>query len=177
MVIFKGRVHLSTWFEMTGLPPNWVIALSDNGWISNELGFKWLSEVFEPNTAPRVVGKYRLLILDCHGSHATPEFDQFCTERAIITLYIPPHSSHLLQPLDIGCFSPLKRAYDSQIDEFMRLGVSYVDKAEFLPAFIKARFETFFRTQYSQRVDGSRPCAVGSRSSAFNFTDPAIYTA
>lgn len=143
MVIFKGKVHLSTWFEKTGLPPNWVIALSDNGWTSNELGLKWLSKVSEPNTAPRVVGKYRLLILDGHGSHATPEFDQFCTERAIITLCMPPHSSHLLQPLDIGCFSPLKRAYGSQIAEFIRLGVNHVDKAEFLPAFKQARFEAF----------------------------------
>ena len=24
---------------------------------------------------------------------------------------MPPHSSHLLQPLDVGCFAPLKHAY------------------------------------------------------------------
>jgi len=96
MVIFKGKVHLSTWFETTQLPPNWVIALSDNGWTSDELGLKWLSEIFEPNTASKSIGKYRLLILNGHGSHATPEFDQYCSYRSIITLYMPPYSSHLL---------------------------------------------------------------------------------
>jgi hypothetical protein len=143
MVIFKGKVHLSTWFETTQLPPNWVIALSDNGWTSDELGLKWLSEIFEPNTASKSIGKYRLLILDGHGSHATPEFDQYCSDRSIITLCMPPHSSHLLQPLDVGCFSPLKRAYGTQISEFIRLGVHHVDKAEFLPAFMQARIEAF----------------------------------
>ena len=141
MVIFKGKVHLSTWFETTQLPPDWAIALSDNGWTSNELGLKWLTEIFEPNTASKSIGKYRLLILDGHGSHATPEFDQYCSDRSIITLCMPPHSSHLLQPLDVGCFSPLKRAYGTQISEFIRLGIHHVDKAEFLLAFMQARIE------------------------------------
>ncbi len=143
MVIFKARVHLSTWYEDTGAPSNWVIGLSDNGWTNNELGLQWLLQVFEPNTASKTVGKYRLLILDGHGSHATPEFDQFCSKRSIITLCMPPHSSHLLQPLDVGCFSALKRAYSNQIADFIRLGIHHVDKAEFLPAFIKARIEAF----------------------------------
>lgn len=143
MVIFKGKVHLSSWFHKTGLPPNWVIGLSENGWTNNELGLKWLSEVFEPNTAPKVVGKYRLLILDGHGSHATPEFDQFCKEHSIITLCMPAHSSHLLQPLDVGCFSPLKRAYGTQIGNYLRLGIHHVDKAEFLPVFMQARIQAF----------------------------------
>jgi hypothetical protein len=143
MVIFKGKVHLSTWFKTTGLPPNWVIALSNNGWTSDELGLKWLSEVFEPNTASKSIGKYRLLILNGHGSHATPQFDQYCSNRSIITLCMPPHSSHLLQPFDVGCFSPLKRAYGTQISGFVCLGINHVDKAEFLPAFMQARMQAF----------------------------------
>jgi hypothetical protein len=47
-------------------------------------------------------------LLDGHGSHITPEFDQYCLAYSIIVLYMPPHSSRLLQPLDVGCFSVLK---------------------------------------------------------------------
>jgi hypothetical protein len=36
----------------------------------------------------RTVGRYRLLVLDGHSSHATAEFDKFCTERKIIPLYM-----------------------------------------------------------------------------------------
>ena len=75
MVILKGKGHLSTWYEHCQIPPDWVIAVSLNGWTSDQLGLTWLKEVFEPVTSTKTIGKYRLLILDGHGSHATPEFD------------------------------------------------------------------------------------------------------
>jgi len=141
MVILKGKVHLSTWYEHCQIPSNWVIAVSPNGWTSDQLGLTWLKEVFEPSTSSKTTGRYRLLILDGHGSHATPEFDQYCQEKRIITLCMPPHSSHILQPLDVGCFSVLKRAYSKQVVEYMRLGINHIDKLEFLTAFKAARSE------------------------------------
>ncbi|KAF2195799.1 DDE-domain-containing protein [Zopfia rhizophila CBS 207.26] len=48
---------------------------------------------------------------------------------------MPAHSSHILQPLDVGCFSPLKRAYRRQVEKLMRNWFNYITKLEFLPAF------------------------------------------
>jgi hypothetical protein len=42
------------------------------------------------------------------------------------------YTSHLLQPLDVGCFSPLKAAYGHKVSELARQGVFYVDKLDFL---------------------------------------------
>jgi hypothetical protein len=56
-------------------------------------------------------GAKRLLILYGHSSHQTAEFDDFCRQNAIICLCMPPHTSRLLQPLDVGVLGPLKRAY------------------------------------------------------------------
>ena len=56
---------------------------------------------------------------------------------------MPAHSSHVLQPLDVGCFSPLKRAYGTQIGNYIRLGIHHVDKAEFFPVFMQARIQAF----------------------------------
>ena len=42
------------------------------------------------------------------------------------------HSFHLLQPLDVACFSPLKQAYRKQIEKSMRLGINHIDKDDFL---------------------------------------------
>ena len=61
--------------------------------------------------------RYCLLILDGHSSHANANFDHFCMERWIIPLYMSPHSSHLLQPLDISCFAPFKHYYGQKIRE------------------------------------------------------------
>lgn len=48
---------------------------------------------------------------------------------------MPPHSSHLLQPLDVACFGPLKRLYSKQIENLVRCQVQHITKEDFLPAF------------------------------------------
>lgn len=70
--------------------------------------------------------RYRMLILDCHGSHLTAELDRTCTENNIIPIWMPPHCSHLLQPLDVSYFPVLKRQYGQLVEQRMRLGVTAV---------------------------------------------------
>jgi hypothetical protein len=92
-VILSGKAHQSSWYQ--GLPLNWTVAVSDNGWTTDQLGVEWAKH-FNQHTAARTAGVYRLLVLDGHSSHATPEFDQYCADNKIITLCMPPHTSHLL---------------------------------------------------------------------------------
>ena len=139
-IILSGKVHQSSWYQ--GLLPNWTVAVSDNGWTTDQLGVEWAKH-FNQHTATRTAGVYRLLILDGHGSHATPEFDQYCAENKIITLCMPSHTSHLLQPLDVSCFSPLKRAYGREIEELARYGVYHIDKIDFLTAYKRIRPKIF----------------------------------
>jgi hypothetical protein len=110
-IIFKGKVHIQGWYEELGLPNDWRVEVSANGWTTNEITYRWLDKVFIPNTTTRTVGGYRLLVLDGHGSHLTPQFDKLCKDNNIICICMPAHSSHLLQPLDVGCFGPLKRVW------------------------------------------------------------------
>ena len=58
---------------------------------------------------------------------------------------MPPHSSHLLQPLNVGCFSPLKKAYGRQAKEMIRNGINYMTKIEFLLAFQQAYSKTIIK--------------------------------
>ena len=134
-VIFAGKVLISSWYA--GMPRDWAIDVSPNGWTTNELALKWLKH-FDAHTKERTVGAYRLLIVDGHGSHNTEEFNEYCKEHKIIVLCMPPHSSHLLQPLDVGCFGPLKRAYYTEIDSWSRYSGTQVKKETFLPAFRNA---------------------------------------
>ena len=129
-IIFAAVNHQSLWYH--DLPENYVLSVSKNGWTTDELGIEWLKKVFEPNTAPRTIGGYRLLILDGHGSHATAEFDRFCMEKKIIPLYMPPHSSHLLQPLDVSCFSPLKHLYGQRVQALIQKRIYSIRKEDFL---------------------------------------------
>lgn len=136
-VILKGQYHLANWYTECDLPGNWVLATTQNGWTTNERGVEWIKH-FNHHTESRKVGTHRLLILDGHESHHSVEFELYCEKHKIVTLCMPPHASHLLQPLDVGCFGPLKQAYGRQVEDLMRDHVSHVSKVEFLRAFREA---------------------------------------
>jgi hypothetical protein len=140
-VIFKGKVFIESWFD--NIPDDWRFEVSPNGWTSDEIGLRWLEKLFIPSTFSRLKGRYRLLILDGHGSHLTPKFDEMCEKNDIIPICMPAHSSHLLQPLDIGCFAVLKRSYGRMVETKMRNGINHIDKLDFLEAYPSARIETF----------------------------------
>jgi hypothetical protein len=78
--------------------------------------------------------------MDGYKSHSSHEFYKYYKEEKIIILCIPTHSSHLLQPLNMGYFSPLKRAYSNEISSLAQYGSKQIKKEAFLPAF-KAAFE------------------------------------
>jgi hypothetical protein len=120
-IIVKAQNHLAPWYTTDDIPGDWRISTSEKGWTDDEIGFEWLKH-FDIHTKRRTKGEYRLLIFDGHGSHHTAQVEEFCRENNIITACMPPHSSHLLQPLDVGCFSPLKTSYGRQVDNHMRLG-------------------------------------------------------
>jgi hypothetical protein len=136
-VIVAGKNHLASWYESSRFPPDWRIAVTSNGWTTNEVGLDWIQH-FNKYTQSRATGVYRLLVLDGHESHHSEAFEYYCTENNIITLCMPAHSSHLLQPLDVGCFSPLKKAYGQQIEDLMRDHVAHITKDDFFPAFYTA---------------------------------------
>ena len=75
-IIFKGKEFNQTWFYQ-GLPSTWAFSVSANGWTTNEIGLQWIYH-FERHTRSKTISSKRLLILDNHGSHTTPEFRTFC---------------------------------------------------------------------------------------------------
>lgn len=136
-VIFKGKVLLVLWFQEEDILGDWALTVSENGWTTNEISLDWL-HYFDKATKQRTKGAKRLLILDGHNSHCSAEFEQFCQNKDIVTLCIPAHSSHILQPLDVCCFAPLKQAYSQQVEGFIRLNINHIAKHHFLSAFKNA---------------------------------------
>lgn len=148
-IVFKGKWHLASWYEKEYFPDDWRIAVSENGWTTNEVTLEWLKH-FEKFTRLKTVGTYRLLVLDGHESHHSAAFEEYCRTNNILTLCMPAHSSHLLQPLDVGCFGPLKKAYSRQIENLVRTRITYVSKESFIPAFVEA----FKATMTKENIQG-----------------------
>ena len=85
------------------------ISVSPNGWTDQELGAAWLQSDFDPATRDKAAGRYRLLILDGHNSHCTLIFCKYAADNKIIIICLPSHTTHALQPCDVGAFGPLAR--------------------------------------------------------------------
>jgi hypothetical protein len=141
-VVVAGKTHLESWYRDSPFPPEWTIDLSETGWTNNRIGLDWVKH-FDKHSRSRTTGGKRLLVLDGHESHHSAEFENYCKENDIITLCMPPHSSHLLQPLDIGCFSVLKRSYGKEIEKLMRNHIHHITKPDFFLAFHTAFQNTF----------------------------------
>jgi hypothetical protein len=85
---------------------------------------------------------------------------------------MPAHSSHLLQPLDIGCFGPLKRSYGGLIEAKQCLGFHHINKHDFLQAYPTARSKVFSiqNIQSGFRVTGILPFNPKEVLDHFNYS-------
>ena len=85
---------------------------SENGWINTELFYGWLTKHFMRHTPAECPV---CLLVDGHTSHIDLETSKFSSENGILLYCLPPHSSHITQPLDVGFFSPLKGAWKKSV--------------------------------------------------------------
>ena len=130
-IIFKAKIIQKRWYE--ALEEGGYIAVSDKGWTDSELCYEWLTKSFDPTTRQYMENpdQYRLLLFDGHDSHCTSEVIEHCLQNKIILLCLPSHSTHLLQPLDVGIFGPLAQSYRKHLEEDCRLSEYYIDISEY----------------------------------------------
>lgn len=78
--------------------------------------------------------------MDGHQTHCDSDFMATCYQNQIIAFYSPAHASHVLQPLDVAVFSPLKTYYKSEVTTLARAkSLSKINRHDFLLSYQKAR--------------------------------------
>ncbi|EAQ86387.1 hypothetical protein CHGG_07640 [Chaetomium globosum CBS 148.51] len=89
--------------------------------------------------------KRRLLVVDGHGSHESDEFMWECYANNVHLLFLPPHCSHVLQPLDLTVFSPLKNSHRRYLSDIIlqRNGLP-LNKQDFIVAYARAREDLMY---------------------------------
>ena len=111
MLIYPGT-------QFRGFKPQEVfeqlfIGISENDWITQNLFYECLKQVFVPQTAH--VKKPLLLLVDGHISHQSVQASKLCDENNIVLYCLPPHSSHMLQPLDVEVFKTMKSEWKKAV--------------------------------------------------------------
>lgn len=143
LVIFKGKtVQQQNFPKDLDFLSEWNFTSSEEGWTNDQIALKWLKSVFIPQTKPSKKEEPRLLVVDGHSSHMTEDFLFECYDDNIFVLFLVPHSSHVLHPLDLAVFGPLKNAYRRVIADLASLAdTSHLGKITFLINYHKARLE------------------------------------
>lgn len=119
LLIFKGKSVWSEWVPAKGTDfPNTSYAATKKGWMESDVFVNYIKRTFIPN-----IGTERpiLLIYDGHSTHITFEVIELAMQEKITILKLPPHSSHLLQPLDLAVFRSIKCAWDAKLVKWQRL--------------------------------------------------------
>jgi DDE superfamily endonuclease len=146
-LIYKGLSGdlQSTWVEDINENDEAFFASSTNGWSSNAFGMAYLIQVFNPSTRAQAGRGWRLLIVDGHSSYVNMEFITMCDRLKILLMILPPHSTHRLQPLDVGCFLPLSTCYSTELNKVM-------EKSRGLVSFTKRMFWATFKAAWDKAM-------------------------
>ena len=109
-VILKGKHLISTWLP-NELSSGWTFTTNTSGWTNNFHGVHWIKH-FDALTVAKLnsLEEYCLLLCDGYDSHISAELVSYCINHHIVLIFLPPHSLHLGQPLDVAGLAPLKKA-------------------------------------------------------------------
>lgn len=143
LVIFKGQNPQQQCVQRENIQ-NWWFTTSPNAWTSNQLDVEWLRSIVIPKTCPQAGPSVcRLLTLDNHGCHVSFEFQQLCVQNNIKLAYLPPHSSHILPPLNFKIFGAIKSRYSRAMASLENLpNGTQQRKRMFMEVFNEARISS-----------------------------------
>lgn len=162
LIVFKGKNIWDTWMApSTPGVPETCYAASSNGWMESDIFSNYFQKTFLT-----CCGSDRpiLLIYDGHTTHVDERVIQSAIDNNITIMKLPPHSSHILQPMDLAVFKSLKSAWDQKLARYQRhqQGVK-ISKRDFSvllttiwnetpPALLKAGFQKAGILPYNRGV-------------------------
>ena len=105
MLILPGKVHLERFYYE--LQEEVLVGLLETGYSNDEFSYEYIRH-FERQSRKTRIEAHRILLCDGYKSHFTREILEFCEFNNIHVFALPPHTSHILQPLDVVLFQPYK---------------------------------------------------------------------
>ena len=118
--VFPGK----RWVDelLSGAPAGSAGTMSDSGWSNSSIFETYVMDHFAKHAGVKegLDQKPSLILYDGHKSHLLLTLTQWASERRVILFVLPPHTSHLTQPLDVGVFGPLKSHYYKECQTYLQ---------------------------------------------------------
>ena len=94
--------------------------VTQSGWSNTDVFRTYLQQHFLKYVQGRDESQPILVLYDGHKSHFSIELIEWANMNNIILFVLPPHCSHILQPMDVGCFGPFQIKYNQECQAFSR---------------------------------------------------------
>lgn len=101
-----------------GFPADWVIGLSERGWMTADLFRQYIEKAFHPSLVKLQVKFPVILFVDGHVSHKALEVADLCRSLDIVLISLYPNTTHITQPCDVAVFKPLKDQYRRTVQDW-----------------------------------------------------------
>jgi len=142
-----------------------VILLSESGFTSDTLTYRFLQH-FIQHTHSGPDTPYKILLMDNHGSHLTPQFVLLARANNIVPFTFPAHLTHCMQPLDVGVFQSYKHWHNKAIQcAIETLDFDYTISS-FLRDLSAIRHKTFKKTTIQHAFSSSGMWPINRRKVA-----------
>lgn len=100
-------------------PQKWKFTSQVSGYADAAVFLEWIKH-FDKCTRNGTEPQSRILLLDGFRTHFSESIRNYAQENKITLVAFPPNLTHLMQPLDVGYFGPLKSLLRRLITDFMR---------------------------------------------------------
>ena len=108
-VVYKGKNLYSDW--TIGGPAGASYGMSASGWMEGDNFLSWFEKIYLPAIDHLLTDAPVVLFVDGHHSHLSLSLIRKAREKNVHLICLPPHTTHLLQPLDVGVYGPIKKAW------------------------------------------------------------------
>ena len=102
------------------VPDGFFIGKTENGWMKSECWYEFIGNAFIPYIKNNNIKTPVILFVDGHSTHVTLQTSLLCENNGVILYLLPPNTTHILQPADVGPFRPLKAYWAREIHQFQR---------------------------------------------------------
>ncbi|XP_033220991.1 uncharacterized protein LOC117175391 [Belonocnema kinseyi] len=123
---------------MQGVPENFAVGRSPSSWMISATFYEYIADVFYQRLVRKQEEFPVLLVFDGHKSHINLELHEFCVEKRILLICLPPNATHILQPCNVGIFRPLNVEWRKVVRNHQARSIQSITKVNFAPLFHEA---------------------------------------
>ena len=159
------------------------MAFQEKAWSDEKVMRGWINDQWKPACDGNM-----LLVIDVHKAQKTPNISHRFKQSNTNVVYIPPGTTSLIQPLDVGFNAPFKAAVDrlatqhvqDNLDAYVQGSIPATDRRVLFTKWVAQAWEEVSSNK-GAIVRSFRKCGIsmpidGSQDSEINIREPSAYS-